>query len=502
MEDNEKNKSFITNSQLTLFKFELNRSQTSLFLILSLMGIFMLPFYLAQEIFLSLFQFIFSVIPNYIEEPGIRPEGYLIRHFIPIITNIILFTIFLSLSIYGFRRILKHKIKENGPKRKTISQERTVNWLGLKISHGQSLFIFIASLAGLFFILQLFLQSYIFADFSFGLFESLFWIPIGQNSATTNLILLDNVPLVIIAIFFILCIYSLFITRRGKPMTPAKKITKNYGLIIFISSFVVFIFLSAKIFFHLAMFNQVFSNLLGISYHAPNSYQNNDFIRTFVFLCLCLVLMITSYFLKERNQKEIKASDEFSWLLIKLTPHRVIILISSALIPIIFFTHFYLVMIFMMGGLGSFGNASLIDYLFDIILIPIIIFCYYPIGKILKKHRFDKAIANINNSREFKTNWFKFRLDKINSIILLSVCSALVVFYLFQLVIINMNAQAFYSDFYSFNSYTIFSFPFLTILIFLAIIINIYTIIKTLPSIRSFKSKNLKKVDDENRRND
>lgn len=124
---------------------------------------------------------------------------------------------------------------------------------------------------------------------------------------------------------------------------------------------------------------------------------------------------------------------------------------------------------------------------FHIILILIIIFCYYPIGKILKNHRFDKAIENINNSQEFKTNWFKFRLDKTHSVILLSVSSPLVILYIFQLVLMNMNAQAFYQTFDPLDSYLLFSFPLMTIIIFLIITINIYTIIKTLPSIKSHK---------------
>jgi len=501
MKEEVKNESPTSDSKLTLFRFELNRSQASLFLISSVMGIFIVSFLLAGDIFLNLFQFIFSVVPGYLENPGVYHEDYLFYHLIPIITRIIVSIIFLSLSIYGFRRILRNKSSENGPKRRTISQKRTVNWLGLKISHGQSLFIFSASLAGLLFVLQLFLEYYSHPLPMFGLLESICWIPEGPNQATSHELLLNNVPIAILAIFFILCLYSLFITRRGKPKNPSIKITKNYALLIFIGSVIVFIIFSARIFCHLALFNRDVSNLLGIiSYNAPNSYQNNDFIRTVVFFSVSLVLMISSFFLKERNHKDMKTFDEFSWFHIKLTPHRVTILLSSALICVIFFTQYFLSYIFMFGDLFSF--PSFLNNLFVIILIPIIFFCYYPIAKILVNHRFEKAIENINNSREFKTNWFKFRLDKINSVILLSVSSALVVFYLFQLVLMNMGAQAFYSNLDPLGSYMLFSFPFMTIFIFLIIAVNIYTIIKTLPSIRDSKSQKLKKVDDGNRRNE
>ncbi|MBY8984564.1 MAG: hypothetical protein KGD65_05845 [Candidatus Lokiarchaeota archaeon] len=210
--------------------------------------------------------------------------------------------------------------------------------------------------------------------------------------------------------------------------------------------------------------------------------------------------MIASFFLKEINNREIKPSDELSWLRIKLNPNRAIILIASALIWVIFFTQLFLIFVFMFGGVFTFARFH--DYLFHTILILIIIFCYYPIGKILKNHRFDKTIENINDSREFKTTWFKFRLNKTNSVILLSVSSTLVILYNFQLLLMNMNAQLFYSNLDLLDSYMLLSFPLMIILIILIITINIYTIIKTLPSIRNFKSDNEKGIDNGNRRNE
>jgi hypothetical protein len=59
MEANEKKISNLNNSCLTLFGFVLNRSQTILFLILSVIGIFMLPLILSFEIFSKLFHEIF-----------------------------------------------------------------------------------------------------------------------------------------------------------------------------------------------------------------------------------------------------------------------------------------------------------------------------------------------------------------------------------------------------------------------------------------------------------
>jgi hypothetical protein len=485
MEVKEKQEPNLNYSPMTLFRFELNRSQTSLFLILSLMGIFMLPFILAGDIFLNLFQFLFSTLPAYLSEPQHYHEDYLIYPFFRTLISIIIYTIYLILSIYALKKILRHKNAKHKVKGKTIHQERIVNWFGLKISHGQSLFIFSASLVGIIFIVQLFLESILYPSFGFGfgLLESLCWIPEGSHQATSHEILLNNVPLVIKITFFLLCLYSLFIVRRGKPMNPSKKITKNYSLLVFIAFFVVFILLSARIFCHLALFTYEISSLLGISSNAPNPYQNEDFIKTISFLCICLALMITSFFLKEQNYKEMKSSDEFSWFQVKLTPHRAIILLSSALLYIIFFAYIYLYFIFLFGG--ALGITLFGPNLFDIILILIIIFCYYPIGKILKNHRLDNIIENIENSREFKTNWFRFHLSKTHSIVLLSVSSGLVGLYIFQLLLINMNAQVFFQDPYALNSYLLFSFPAMSVIICLILVVIVYTIKKTLPSIKS-----------------
>jgi uncharacterized membrane protein len=194
--------------------------------------------------------------------------------------------------------------------------------------------------------------------------------------------------------------------------------------------------------------------------------------------------MTTSFFLKEQNYKEMKTSDELSWLHVKLTPHRAIILLSVALLYITFFTYIYLSFIFLFGDF-YFGYTPFYLNLLNIIVIPIILFCYYPIGKILKNHRFDNIIENIDNSKEFKTNWFKFHLSKTYSVILLSVSSGLVVFYIFQLILMNMSAQAFLQFSDPLYSYMLFSFPIMAAIICLILVVIIYTIKKTLPSIKS-----------------
>ena len=119
----------------------------------------------------------------------------------------------------------------------------------------------------------------------------------------------------------------------------------------------------------------------------------------------------------------------------------------------------------------------------------IVIFCYYPIAKILKNHRFDDIIENIENSREFKTNWFGFHLSKTNSMIFLSVSSGLVGLFIYQLFTMNMSAQAFLQNPYPNDSYMLFSFPVMTAINCFILVVIVYTIKKTLPSIKSRGNK-------------
>ncbi len=486
MEVKEKKESNQGISQLTLFGFELNRPQTSLILILSLIGIFILPIMLAGDIFLNLFQLLFNSLPAYLSDPSHYSENYLSSSFSPILISLFRSTIYLILSIYALRKILrstnaKHKVKE-----KTIHQERIVNWFGLKISHGQSIYIFCASIVGIFYIAQLFFGS-IFSSSFLGndVLETFCWIPYSPSSRASHEILVNNVPLALKLIFFLVCLSNLFIVRRGKPMISSKRYNKNYSLLVFMVSFVIFILLSARFFCHLALFNYEISLALGIPYNAPNPYQNEDFIKTVTFLVICLALMISSIFLKEPRNREVKTSENISWLRVKLTPHRALILLSIALLYILFFADIYITLHILMGGAFNFTLFSL--SIFDIILFPIIIFCYYPIEKILKNRCFDNVIRDIDNSKEFNAKWFKYLLSKTDSVIFLSVSSGVVGIYIYQLLAMNMSAQGFLQNLSSDNSYLLFSFPAITAVICIILVLIVYTVKNTLPSIKNSK---------------
>lgn len=492
MEVEEKYKSSLNDSQLVLFGFELNRSQTMLLLILSLIGIFMTIYELAINISYSLFQLIFLVIPLHLDHPEVYLEPSLYYYFAYVITGIIISSIFLLLSVYVLKKILSYNsnndIKKKS-KRKTIQQDRIVNWFGLKLSHGQSLFIFSLSLVGILYTIQFYISSI--NPLSWVL-ELLCLIPIGHNIATYSEKLYVIMSIVITAIFIVLCLYSIITSRRGKPTPPSRRIVKNYGLIVFIGSFVIFLFFLIRFFSHLFLFTDL-ADILGIYKYATNSYQTEDFLFVITILIICLILMTLSYFLKESQNDDTKLNSKITWLRIKLTPKRAIILLSLAILGIIVFGLPILGEFLRKLGIYYFYNFR-VEYL--ILIIPCIpaIFSCYAIVTVVKKHRLKKFIDAIENLEEITCKWFKFNLNRLNSVIFFSLSIAFSIFCIFSLILMNMNVRMVISGINIPDSPTIY-YTFLWIIRFvtmmsvnsLLLAVSIYTIKKTKKSIKSRK---------------
>jgi hypothetical protein len=325
--------------------------------------------------------------------------------------------------------------------------------------------------------------------------DDLCFIPTGPNSATSHEILLDNVPIVITVIFIALCLYSIIASRRGKPISPSKRIVKNYGLIIFIGSFIILLFVLIRFFSHLFLFTDL-ANILGISQNAPNLYQTEDFFRAIAIIIICLILMTLSFFLKETPNDDTKLNNNITWLHIKLTPKRAIILLSLAILGIIVFGYPSLVNFFIMGVWYLFISINSYTTVFTLIflIIPCIlaIFSCYAIGKVVKKHRLKKFIDAIENSEEITCNWFKFNLNTLNSIIFFSLSIAFSIFFIFSLILMNMNARMVISGTsipYSVNQFDellwIIRFIIMMFVNSFLLAVSIYTIKKTKYSIKS-----------------
>ncbi len=492
MEAEEKYESSLNDSQLVLFGFELNRSQTTLILIFSFIGLFMTTFELTIGIFYGLFEFIFVELPFCLDHPEYCNGLFHHLSFTPsIISGIIISSIFLLLSVYVLKKILRHNshndIKKKS-KRKTIQQDRIVNWFGLKLSHGQSLFIFSLSLVGILYTIQFYISSI--NPLSWVL-ELLCLIPIGHNIATYSEKLYVIMSIVITAIFIVLCLYSIIASRRGKPTSPSKRIVKNYGLIIFIGSFVIFLFFLIRFFSHLFLFTDL-AEILGIYKNATNSYQTEDFLFVITILIICLILMTLSYFLKKSPNEDTKLNNKITWLRIKLSPKRAIILLSLAILGIIVFG-FPLLGTFLIRGSSYYFFNFRVDYLILIIIscIPAI-FSWYAIVTVVKKHRLKKFIDEIENSEKITCKWFKYNLNRLNSIIFFSLSIAFSIFCIFSLILMNTNIRMVISGINIPESPDI-SFSFLWIIRFvimmfvnsLLLAFSIYTIKKTKDSIKS-----------------
>lgn len=492
MEAEEKYESSLNDSQLVLFGFELNRSQTTLVLIFSFIGLFMTTFELAIGIFYGLFDFIFVELPFCLDHPEYCNGLFHHLSFTPsIISGIIISGIFLFLSVYVLKKILSHNshndIKKKS-KRKTIQQDRIVNWFGLKLSHGQSLFIFSLSLVGILYTIQFYIGSINPVSW---VLELLCYIPTDYYKVTYHEILLDNMPKVITAIFIVLCLYSIIASRRGKPTSPSKRIVKNYGLIIFIGSFVIFLFFLIRFFSHLFLFTDL-AEILGIYKNATNSYQTEDFLFVITILIICLILMTLSYFLKKSPNEDTKLNNKITWLRIKLTPKRAIILLSLAILVFIIFG-FPILAGFLLQYSKYYFYRFRVESLISIIIwsTPAIFSCY-AIVTVVKKHRLKKFIDEIENSEKITCKWFKYNLNRLNSIIFFSLSIAFSIFCIFSLILMNTNIRMVISGINIPESPDI-SFSFLWIIRFvimmfvnsLLLAFSIYTIKKTKYSIKS-----------------
>lgn len=466
----------IKNTHISLFRFELNQTQTLLFLILSLIGTFMLPVILVREGYFFLFRELFRQ----------RPWSY--RHYAYFITNIITYTIFLFLSIYTLRKILRSKNIKNKPTRKLIQQDRIVRWLGFKLSHGQSLIIFCLSLAGI----LLIVPHYIYISsstldsgiYSHHLLYVITMIPTSPTQRTYSEILIKKVSFTICALIVIICLYNLIATQFGRSISYSKKGIKKIRLPIFILSFIISIFLITRLFCHLAMFNPELSYLLKTPLTGYNFYQNRDFIITFVSLIICLILMITSYFVKKKPSEKRITNYKLTWLHIELTPHRALILVAIAIPFVLYLSLRTLFYVFTSFGEFLF-SITFYDILFLTIPIILIIFCYYPIGKILRHSYLDIIVDKIVGLEDFEANWFNYQLNRLYSITFLSASSGFIIFLLFDLAYNETSQILIYYDLY-----LLISSPAITAFVFLLIGVNIYTIKKTISSIKSITYKN------------
>ncbi|MFX1590293.1 MAG: hypothetical protein ACFFC1_19340, partial [Promethearchaeota archaeon] len=361
---------------IVLFGFELNQTQCISCLILALTGIIMLPFTLAGEILFNLNQTIFTQIPSYFRLPEeYHTNLWFFYYFSSHIATITVDVIFLWLSIFTLKRILNRGIVNNRSNKEAIHEERIINWLGFKLSNSESFFIFSLSLVGMLFTVQFYFKGRY--EIFFDLYQSLCSIPIGPNSFVSHQSLPFIMSSIINLIFIIICIYSIVETRWGKARKIPNRLIKSYGLLIYIISFVLFFISLIRVSCHLIFFTDL-SYLLGTTRSASNSYQINDFIKVMVFLIISIILMISSYFLKEQKTKESKNFEILTWFHIKLTVNRAIILFSLAFLFIVFFLYLFLVFLFL--------TDTIIWFPFSLIPLPIVIlFCYYPIDKLLKK---------------------------------------------------------------------------------------------------------------------
>ncbi|MHA2009338.1 MAG: hypothetical protein ACXABO_18590 [Promethearchaeota archaeon] len=484
MKNEEKNALLAGYSKLTLFRFRLNSTHTTLILILTLICFFLFLNILVVEVIFNLSEFFFVDLPE-LQLEGRDPSQYLPIYFFPIITMIIFSGIFLFLSSYILKKLIgsnnsKNKTRLNeskkNKKKKLNQSDKIVSWLGFKLSNSQSIFIIL--LTGILVIIQLFIMES-------NLVRELCYIPIGPKTATGHEILSENIPIVIPAICIILFVYTFLITRRRKPASPSQRYIKKIGLFFFIVSFLVFLFSLIRLLCHLFLFTAL-AYSLGMPPHPTSSYQIIDFAIVIVILIVCLILMILSHFLKEKPYEEAKLKYELTWLHIKLTPERAIILLSLGIFALIYFGSLNLIELFL---IGSYNYRYFFDNVFfffeKVIHFTFIVLSVYTIDKVVKRHRLNYFINKIENSEEIICKWFKFNLNRLQAIIFFSLSIGFIVFNVYEQMMINVTIFNQRDQLIEITD--IIRFLILTFFMFLILAVNIYTVNRTIPLIKSRK---------------
>ena len=397
---------------ITLFRFELNQTQSIITLIFALTGLFLLPSFLAGEIFGNLIQSLFI--------------DYLFYQLVPVIANIIMYSFFFILSFITVWRLIPGLRGEGAQKSNIIHQDRNVKWFGLKLSHGQAIFIFSLSIMGIPFLIIRILGINIdpFMDF----YNHLLFIPGGYHSFYYNEILLEYAPFYLNGLFFIACIYSIIATRRRKKaISNQLKTASSFGVFIFIISFIVFVLYLIRLVAHLFIIFTNLAYLVGYPVQSNSIYQINDFVNVIITLISSLTFLGFSYFLKKREKTITKEKDYLTWFHIKLTKNRYIMLLSYAIMYLCVLSFAFLLEFFT-RGLSVFQVDSIISYLIPFLLV------LYSLFKIRNKDVFQRILTQLNDSEDFNASWFKFRLNRLLSVILGSISSGAMLFYIFMML--------------------------------------------------------------------
>ena len=461
--------------RVNLFKFELSQSQSIIILIFALTGSFLLPYFLAEEIFGNLYVELLEWFPRYLSDPEYSAITYFYYQLLPIIANIIIYGFFFYLSFIIVRKVLQGLGGEGSQKSQIFPQDRIVRWFGLKLSHGQAIFIFSLSIIGIPFLILRIMG--IGNPPSFMFYRNLLLIPSGQYSHGSNEFFFNNAHFILDGIFLILCLYSIFATRKRRKKSTSNhlKTASNYSILIFIVSFIIFLLYLMRLVSHLLNFNDLFY-LIGATLYPTNNYQFNDFLNVVIILIISLAFLVFSYFLKKRTKKVHKEKELLTWFHLKLTRNRFIMLLSFIIMYPCLLIYYFTTDFFTFGLAANEGDIIL----YSIILLLIL----YSFFKISNKRAFQRILTQFNDAEDFKTKWLNFKVNRLQSVIIGSISSGAMLFYIFVML-------TFRSLFYLLIPVDILVFvQLISILAFLSLLLlfSLYTIKCTYKAVKSRKS--------------
>ena len=451
-----------------LFGFQLNPSQKNIVAILSFIGIFLLPFFLAVEVILNLGQALFMSLPSYLSHPEVYVELYLFYAFVPPLSRIIADVIFLYLSVHSVKRLFLAKNDETNFEIDSINDNKTVSWLGHKLSSDQALIIYILAIIGLVFIPIALIGSFTFLS---GIFNFLLFIPTGVDRAYGHTLIDFYAPIIIYVIFYMLSIYTALKIRHGGLRKKNGKRTKTHAIFLFIISLITLLLCLLRFATHLFLFTDL-AYLLGTTPEPKNSFQTQDFFLVIIILIVSIAIMNSSFFMRGFPKKENTKELNIKWFGLKLTNKGALKILAIGIVFLLYSGFSILIGLFSIPFLNWFTII-----VFYGIPIVVAIIAAYTVNAISKNHRLDRLLTSMQEKEGMFTNWFKLNLSYSLSMELYGVFLGVLILFFYNLFTFLVSFSFSFAFGFEISYITIGTFI-ISIILVILILITIFTMTK------------------------
>ncbi len=422
MEDKEPNPVINKESEkpLTWLGFEINPSQMLIIKIFSVIGVFLMPFTFAQDIFYAIH------IPLYLINLQLYGVHFLSDNLPYIFLRVIIDGLYLFLVLYSFQKLFQDRIIEKKYKILVEKHQKIVKWMGFHLNQSQAIFIFVISLIG---VIELPIQCVLALRENYHhWYWNLFDIPKSFNFSTGHSFFDTYFSFMVILIFLIMSIYSFGTIIRKKYKGGGEKSVKNIFLLLFVVSVMIFVITLFRLFMHLFLLSPL-ARLIGIFPRLPNPYQLADLIVIIITLSIISYLIRLSFYKRGPATEKVAPETSSSTNNEKLQPKNVLIVLLLAILGELFFAFTLLEDFAMFSVLSTSWIFSSVGYL-NLPILIIFLLLFYVIYKIVKQEKLNRILVSINEKR-VECVWFHKKLGNEECVILFAIGIAFVVRYLY-----------------------------------------------------------------------